>query len=124
MRYLRYAFLGALAVCLIAVALANSETVTLQLLPTALGNLLGFAPAIAVPLFVPIFAGVLAGLLIGFVWEWLREHRHRAEAARERAERERLEREVRKAGLREDKGDDVIALLENTANTSGTKRSA
>ena len=45
-------------------------------------------------LFLVIFAGIVAGLLIGFVWEWLREHRFRSTAARERRERERLEREI------------------------------
>ncbi|MBV0912737.1 lipopolysaccharide assembly protein LapA domain-containing protein [Anianabacter salinae] len=113
MRYLRYAFLGTLAVCLIVVALANSAPVTLWLLPQDMGTLIGFAPSVTVPLFVPIFGGIVAGLLIGFVWEWLREHRFRAQATRERREREKLEREVRKAGLREEGGDDVIALLEN-----------
>lgn len=113
MRYLRLAFLGALAVCLIAVALANSGPVTLNLLPQPLGGMIGFAPSVTVPLFVPIFGGILAGVLIGFVWEWLREHRFRAEAVRERRQREKLEREVSKAGLREEGGDDVLALLDN-----------
>jgi lipopolysaccharide assembly protein A len=62
-----------------------------------------------------IFGGILVGLLIGFIWEWLREHRIRAEAARTRRELTESRREVEK--LREarpkEAGDDVLALLDD-----------
>ncbi|HAV08869.1 MAG TPA: DUF1049 domain-containing protein, partial [Rhodobacteraceae bacterium] len=70
MRYLRYAFMGALALCLIAVALANRQVVGLKLLPDGLAEIAGLNPSIELPLFLVIFGGILAGLLIGFVWEW------------------------------------------------------
>lgn len=113
MRYIRYAFLGLLAVCLVTVALANSAPVTLNLLPEEVALLVGINAAVTLPLFIVIFGGIVAGLMIGFVWEWLREHKHRAEAARQRRERERLEREVRKAKTEAKGGDEVLALLED-----------
>ncbi|MGH1331334.1 MAG: lipopolysaccharide assembly protein LapA domain-containing protein [Paracoccaceae bacterium] len=116
MRYLRYAFLAALAICLITVALANRGPVTLNLMPADLSALVGIAGSITVPLFVVIFAGIIAGVLIGFFWEWMREHKHRAAASNERREKERLKREMRR--LRQStaatNGDDeILALLED-----------
>ena len=65
------------------------------------------------PLFLVIFGGIVAGVMIGFVWEWFREHKHRAEAATQRRERERLQREVDRLTPKSEKQDDVLALLEN-----------
>jgi len=114
MRYIRYAFLGALAVVLIAVALANRAPVKLQLLPTDMAALTGFSWSIELPLFLVIFAAILAGLLIGFVWEWLREHKHRAQVARKEGEVRQLKREVKKLKTSDKSGekDDVLALLD------------
>lgn len=118
MRFVRYLFLAVLAVCLITLALANAQMVTLTALPTGLEQAMGLSFAIELPLFLVIFVGILAGLLMGFVWEWLREHKHRAEAARCRGEVRKLE-----AALKEAKGapaapaseaDEVLALLEKT----------
>ena len=96
MRYIRYAFLASLAIVLIVVATANRAAVTLHLLPDTVEGLIGFSAEITLPLFVVIFGGIIAGVLIGFVWEWLREHKHRAEAARRTREVESLERELRR----------------------------
>ena len=112
-RYLRFAFLAALAVVLVTVAMANRAPVTLRLMTDEFADLAGMRAAITLPLFLVIFGGIVAGILIGFVWEWFREHKQRAEAASQRRERGRLEREV--ARLREKSGevqDDVLALLE------------
>ena len=116
MRYIRYAILAAIAVAMITVALANRAPVTLNLLPEGLAQLLRYpaaANSISLPLFVVIFAGILSGVLLGFVWEWLREHKHRAEAVRQRREKERLAREVAKIKTSAAPGDDVLALLED-----------
>lgn len=114
MIYIRYAFLAALAVVLVSVALANRDPVTLELLPQGLSELFGVNWAIELPLFIVVFGGIVAGLIIGFVWEWLREHKHRAEAARRGKQARQLEREVNrlkteKAGQR----DEVLALLDD-----------
>ena len=119
MRYIKYLFLAALGICLITVALANRGPVVLRLMPDDMGALFGLAPQIELPLFLVIFGGIVSGLLIGFIWEWLREHKHRAEAARKAKEVDQLEREVRRLRSADDKGqDDVLALLE-TAEKAG-----
>lgn len=115
MRYIRYAFLAALGVVLIVVALANRGNVTLTLLPEPLAELLSVNYTINLPLFIIIFGGIVAGLLIGFVWEWLREHKHRATAARSQREvhdlERKLKREQRKA-VESGQQDEVLALLD------------
>ena len=116
MRYIRYAFLIALAIVLVSVALANRGIVTLRLLPGGISDLLGFQRDISLPLFIVIFGGIVAGLLIGFVWEWLREHKHRAAAARRETEVKKLERELRRVkGERDKDKDEVLALLDEAS---------
>lgn len=114
MRYIRYAFLAALAVVLITVALANRDPVTLHLLPAGLSGFLGFSWAVSLPLFIVIFGGIVAGVMIGFVWEWLREHKLRAKG--KRAERAAVKLSAEVQSLKEKHaapGDDVLALLDD-----------
>ena len=116
MRYIRYAFLAVLAIVLVSVALANRVMVTLQLLPLGLSEMVGMNRSIELPLFIVIFGGIVAGLLIGFVWEWLREHKHRAAAARRQVEVKKLERELRRTKAERDKDkDEVLALLDEAS---------
>ncbi|GGE41071.1 phosphoribosylanthranilate isomerase [Primorskyibacter flagellatus] len=113
MRYIRYLFLAVLGVALIAVALANREIVSLKLLPEGLARIAGMNQSVELPLFAVIFGGAIVGLLIGFVWEWLREHKHRAEASRKQREVGKLEREVKKLKGEKHRGkDEVLALLD------------
>lgn len=117
MKTIRYAFWAIVGLCLILVGLANREPVTLRAMPAPLSELLGLSPDIQLPLFVVIFLGVGAGLMIGFLWEWVREHRMRADARGKAREVETLRREVQQlrgaaAGAKSD--DDVLALLEKT----------
>ena len=113
MRYLRYFVLGFIAVGLVIVALANRGNVILNLIPEVLGDLIGFNVQVRVPLFIVIFLGVGAGLLIGFVWEWLREMKHRNAAKSEHRQVVRLEREVTKlkTGTVKEQ-DDILAILD------------
>ena len=118
MRYIRYAFLGGLAVVLISVALANRGAVRLNLLPEELAAPLGMAWSVEVPLFLVILAAIIAGLLIGFVWEWLREHKHRKVAATKSGEVRQLKREVNRlkgAKKPEEEHDEVLALLDEAS---------
>ena len=117
MRYIRYAFLGALAVVLISVAMANRGAVELRLLPDELAAPLGLAWSIELPLFVVILAAIIAGLLIGFVWEWLREHKHRAQAVRKEGEVRQLKREMSKlkGSSKTGEPDDVLAILDEAS---------
>ena len=112
-RYLRYLFLGTLALCLVTVALANRAPVTLRALPEDLSAFFGIGGNVELPLFLVIFGGIAAGLLIGFVWEWFREMKHRSTASTKSREAARLEREL--SMLRDAKGetqDDVLAILD------------
>ena len=116
MRYIRLAFILVLGIVLLVLAVANRQLVTLQALPEELAEFAGVAPQITLPLFLIIFGGIIAGLLIGFVWEWLREGKHRAEAAKNRRARERLEREVDQLkGPEPGKGADILAILDEGA---------
>ena len=120
MVYVRYAILTCISVCLITVALANRDLVTLRLLPEGLADLARYPAglnSITVPLFIVIFAGIIAGVLLGFVWEWLREHKHRAEAVSQRRENMRLNREFEKMRASQGEDDDVLALLEETGSS-------
>jgi uncharacterized integral membrane protein len=110
-RLLRTALLVLLALLLIVVALANREPVTLRFLPEAIGAYVGITRSVEVPLFVALFGGIVAGLLIGFVWEWFREHKHRAAAARARREAETLSREVARTKPPAAR-DEVLELIE------------
>jgi len=116
MRYIRYVFLGSLAVVLIAVALANRGIVTLTLLPAVAEEWFGINHAVEVPLFAVIFMAVVFGVVIGFVWEWLREHRHRADKTKAEKELHKTQREVRRLKGREaEKKDEVLSLLEEAS---------
>jgi len=113
MRYIRYACIAIFALALIAVALANSAAVTVQLLPAGIEELFAVAPKTELPLFVVIFISIVVGLLVGFVWEWMREHNMRAENTRNAREMRRLEREVKRLrGEKHEGKDEVFALLD------------
>lgn len=112
-RTLRYVLLALLAIVLLTVALANRAPVTLRALPDDMAAFAGFGWQIDLPLYAVIFASIIAGVLIGFVWEWFREHKHRAAASSKTREVTKLEREL--AVMRDTKPkqkDDVLALLD------------
>ena len=72
--------------------------------------------SINLPLFVVIFGGVGVGLLVGFLWEWIREHRQRAEAAAQRREMDRMRREIKRVKADKHEGkDDVLAILDEAS---------
>ena len=113
MRYIRYAFWAVVAICLITVGVANRDPVSLRVLPDALADFTGISPSVELPLFMAIFFGVALGLLIGFLWEWVREYKHRSEATRKRREAKVLEREVARLKAEKNEGkDEVLALLD------------
>lgn len=116
MRYVRYAFLGALGIILVSVSLANRGVVTLKLFPSELADLFGFDPAISLPLFLVVLGGIAAGLVIGFVWEWMREYKHRREAGESARNVRRLEREVSRLKDERNRGkDEVLAILDEAS---------
>lgn len=115
-RLLRLLFLGATAVVLITIAMANRAPVTLSLLPEEIAAHLQMNWSLQVPLFAAIFAGVLLGLMIGFVWEWLREFKIRSTASKATRRAHYLEQEVdRLKAAKQGPKDDILALLERPA---------
>ncbi|SFE01834.1 Protein of unknown function [Sulfitobacter brevis] len=116
MRYVRYLCIAIFALALISVALANRAMVTLQVLPAEVSGWFAVTPAVNLPLFIVILGSIVAGLLIGFVWEWIREHGQRAEAAKQAREMRRLEREVARLKAEKHEGkDEVLALLDEAS---------
>lgn len=113
-RYLRLILLALLGVALLVVALANRALVPVRLLPDDMAALTGLTWTAQLPLFLVIFGSIIVGVLIGFVWEWFREHGHRATASTKSREVTRLERElaVLKDSTSVPPKDDVLALLE------------
>ena len=74
-----------------------------------------FANSVTVPLYAVIFAGIAMGVLLGFVWEWVREHKHRAEASRAKKEAVKLQREIKKVQKTDGTtADDVLAIVDGT----------
>ncbi len=120
-RALRYILLLVLALCLLTVALANRAPVTLKALPDNISAFAGLGWQVQLPLYAVILGGIIAGILIGFVWEWFREHKHRATASVKTREVAKLEREL--AVMRDTKPqaqqDDVLALLEGPGRRAG-----
>lgn len=114
MRYIRYFSIAVFGIALIIVAMANRGIVTLKIIPDELAPQFATTPEISVPLFIVILASILVGLIVGRIWEWMHEHSIRSEAARNSAELRRLQRENRRlvAEKEENRGDDVLALLE------------
>ncbi len=114
MRYVKTVILAIIAVILVSIALANAQTVTLRFLPEAMAGFLGLTWTVTLPMFVVVLLAVGVGLLIGFLWEFAREHKHRAAAREERRERESIEREMKQMkALRKGGGDEILALLED-----------
>jgi len=116
MRYIRYAFLGTLGIILISVSLANRGMVDLKLMPDTLAGIVGFNFDLSMPLFAVVLGGIAVGLVVGFVWEWLREHKHRREAGKKTREVRHLEREVtRLKGEKHQGKDEVLAILDEAS---------
>lgn len=114
LRYIKYLILVLIAIALIVLAMANRGDVTLTLLPAELALWTRVDYAIELPLFVVILGGVVTGVMIGFIWEWLREHRHRSAAATSKREAQKLEREMRALKVKQNEGkDEILALVED-----------
>lgn len=111
-RALRIALIVLLMIALLIMASANRSLVVLHLLPDSFAALFRVNLQVEVPVFLVLFMGIVIGLLIGFVWEWLREYKHRRVASTKTREVSKLEREL--AAMRDQTSlpqDDVLALL-------------
>jgi uncharacterized integral membrane protein len=116
LRFLKYLFLILVAVALVLMALANRETVVIEMVPEALVGWFGIQYAVQLPLFLVILGAVMVGILVGFVWEWLREYRFRVDAKTHKRTAQALEREVKtlKGSTGNDAKDDILALVDGS----------
>jgi putative membrane protein len=113
LRTLRYILIGLVGLMIVIFSLSNTSRVLIKAMPDDLAAFFGVSWQIELPLFLVMLGGVVAGLLIGFVWEWLREHKHRATARTKSKEVSKLEREL--SVMRDSNTvpqDDIIALLD------------
>ena len=118
-RYAIYAFYAAVAIVLTVLCVANLAPVTLNTLPEGLSRIpqLGWLSySVSIPLFAVALGGLVLGLVLGEVFEWLREHKYRAEASNRKSEVKHLERQLKKTQAERDKDkDEVLAILDQSS---------
>ena len=99
-------------------AVANRELVDIRILPSELEGFLGGGMILSIPIFVLFLCGVIFGLFVGFVWEWIREMKHRSASSRKSKELAKVENELsqlkRESGQNED---EILLLLNNKVNS-------
>jgi lipopolysaccharide assembly protein A len=110
MRTLKIVILGLILAAIVVLALANRAPVTLNLLPDGMARVMPLQ--VQVPLFVVSLVSIVVGMVIGYLFEWLREHKHRKRASQNAREAAKLEREVDRLRRRSGKPEDeVLALI-------------
>lgn len=90
----------------------------IRVLPSELEGFLGGGMIFSIPIFVLFLCGVIFGLFVGFVWEWIREMKHRSASSRKSKELAKVENELsqlkRESGQNED---EILVMLNNKANS-------
>ena len=90
----------------------------IRILPIELEGFLGGGMIFSIPIFVLFLCGVIFGLFVGFVWEWIREMKHRSASSRKSKELAKVENELsqlkRESGQNED---EILLMLNNKANS-------
>lgn len=90
----------------------------IRILPSELEGFLGGGMIFSIPIFVLFLCGVIFGLFVGFVWEWIREMKHRSASSRKSKELAKVENELsqlkRESGQNED---EILVMLNNKANS-------
>ena len=90
----------------------------IRILPSELEGFFGGGMIFSIPIFVLFLCGVIFGLFVGFVWEWIREMKHRSAVSRKSKELAKVENELSK--LKRESGqneDEILLLLNNKANS-------
>ncbi len=109
MRTIRFALAVVTGLMLMLVIAANMASVDLHLLPQALG--MRALSIKNVPLAVVIVGAVFFGVLLGFLFEYLREAKHRGMLAEKRLEIGRLRAENARLAKRGGAESDELSLL-------------
>ena len=117
-RYIRVIFLTCLSIILLTLAVANRELVDIRILPSELEGFWGGGMILSIPIFVLFLCGVIFGLFVGFVWEWIREMKHRSASSRKSKELAKVENELSQLKLESGQNEDeILLLLNNKANS-------
>ena len=117
-RYIRVIFLTCLSIILLTLAVANRELVDIRILPSELESFLGGGMILSIPIFVLFLCGVIFGLFVGFVWEWIREMKHRSASSRKSKELAKVENELSQLKRESSQNEDeILLLLNNKANS-------
>lgn len=111
-RFLLLLLLVPIGIVIIALAVANRQSVNLVLPPE-----LGFDP-ISVPVFVLIFVTLLAGMVIGSCATWIKQGKHRKEARVAKVECTKMTFEAQKQKERAE------ALASDTTDNASTEQRA
>ncbi len=112
MRLIKFIVMALLMAAVVVLSLANRGTVKLNLLPDDIASVLPYS--VDLPLFVVILASIFFGLVLGYVFEWVREHKHRRFAWQKGREAARLQREVKSLKKKHmSEADEVLAILED-----------
>jgi len=114
MRYIKIAIVAIVAILLVSFAMANREPVTIRLMTDRLAELVGLNRRnVTLPLFMVLMGGVAVGLILGYIFEWLREHKHRRAATVNTRKARRLKRQVEQMKKEKNKEkDEVLTILE------------
>jgi len=113
MRTIKLILLALILVAIVVLAIANREPVTVHLLPEGMSRLVPGA-SIELPLFLVCLISSVVGLVLGYLFEYLREYKHRRRAAENARRAAKLDRDVSR--LRKQTNtpeDDVLALVNN-----------
>ena len=90
----------------------------IRILPSELEGFLGDGMIFSIPIFVLFLCGVIFGLFVGFVWEWIREMKHRSASSRKSKELAKVENELSQLKRESVQNEDeVLLLLNNKANS-------
>ena len=85
----------------------------IRILPSELEGFLGGGMILSIPIFVLFLCGVIFGLFVGFVWEWIREMKHRSASSRKSKELAKVENELSQLKRESGQNEDEILLLLN-----------
>lgn len=81
---LKFLVFAPITLLILAVSLANRQTVTISLDPTSGGD--GALPQFPAPLYIVILSSVMVGVILGGFSTWIRQGRHRSAARAARSE--------------------------------------
>ena len=90
----------------------------IRILPSELEGFLGGGMIFSIPIFVLFLCGVIFGLFVGFVWEWIREMKHRSASSRKSKELAKVESELNQLKRESGHNEDEVFLLHNNKANS------